>query len=83
MVRHALALYNLLISVNADKRRNEDCYWNNAYGVNSAPLVRTIIDCLYSSNRFFSPLFLYQGPFTAGFSRIVLMLYLRLIIRLR
>ena len=48
MIRHAMATYNLLGYLNADERRNDDCYWNNTYGVVSAPLVRTMIDCLYN-----------------------------------
>ena len=48
MIRHAIATYNLLFYLNADERRENDCYWNNTYGVVTAPLVRTLIDCLYN-----------------------------------
>lgn len=48
MVRQAIATYNLLFYLNADERREGDCYWNNSYGVVSAPLVRSMIDCLYN-----------------------------------
>jgi len=48
MIRQAIATYNLLFYLNADERREQDCYWNNAYGVVTAPLVRSMIDCLYN-----------------------------------
>ena len=48
MMRQALATYNLLFYLNADERREQDCYWNNKYGVVAAPLVRSMIDCLYN-----------------------------------
>jgi hypothetical protein len=43
-----LATYHLLFYLNADERREQDCYWNNKYGVVTAPLVRSMIDCLYN-----------------------------------
>jgi hypothetical protein len=48
MMRQAIATYNLLFYLNADDRRDNDPYWNNSYGVVSAPLVRSMIDCLYN-----------------------------------
>jgi hypothetical protein len=48
MIRHAIATYNLLFYLNADERREQDTSWNYAYGVAAAPLVRTLIDCLYN-----------------------------------
>jgi len=48
MIRQAIATYNLLFYLNADERREQDCYWNNSYGVVTAPLVRSMIDCLYN-----------------------------------
>ena len=48
MIRQAIATYNLLFYLNADERREQDCYWNNDYGVVTAPLVRSMIDWLYN-----------------------------------
>jgi hypothetical protein len=48
MIRQSIATYNLLFYLNADERREHDCYWNNNYGVVTAPLVRSMIDCLYN-----------------------------------
>jgi len=48
IIRQALATYHLLFYLNADERREQDCYWNNNYGVVTAPLVRSMIDCLYN-----------------------------------
>jgi hypothetical protein len=48
IIRQALATYHLLFYLNADERREQDCYWNNKYGVVTAPLVRSMIDCLYN-----------------------------------
>jgi hypothetical protein len=48
MIRQAIATYNLLFYLNADERRAGDCHWNNTYSVVSAPLVRSMIDCLYN-----------------------------------
>jgi hypothetical protein len=48
MIRQAMATYNTLFYINADERREGDCYWNNTYGVVTAPLVRSMIDCLYN-----------------------------------
>jgi hypothetical protein len=48
VIRHAKATYNALFYLNADERREQDCYWNNQYGVVTAPIVRSMIDCLYN-----------------------------------
>ena len=48
MIRQTIATYNLLFYLNADERREQDCYWNDNYGVVTAPLVRSMIDCLYN-----------------------------------
>lgn len=48
MIRQAIATYNLLFYLNADERRDGDCYWNPNYGVVTAPLVRSMIDALYN-----------------------------------
>jgi hypothetical protein len=62
MIRHAIATYNLLFYLNADERRDEDCYWNQNYGIVSAPLVRSMIDCLYNITA------ILQDPATLGAS---------------
>jgi hypothetical protein len=46
MIRHSIATYSLLCYLNADERRANDIYWNNAYGAVTAPAVRSMIDCL-------------------------------------
>jgi hypothetical protein len=48
MIRHSIATYNMLFYLNADQRRDEDCFWNNNYGVVTAQVVRSMIDCLYN-----------------------------------
>jgi len=48
MIRHSVATYNMLFYLNADKRREDDCFWNNKYGVVTAQVVRSMIDCLYN-----------------------------------
>ena len=48
MIRHAIATFKLLCYLNADERRTQDPYWDNSYGVVTAPLVRSMIDCLYN-----------------------------------
>jgi hypothetical protein len=48
IIRQALATYHLLFYLNADERREQDCYWHTEYGVVTAPLVRSMIDCLYN-----------------------------------
>ena len=49
MIRQSIANYNLLFYLNADERREGDCYWNPKYGVVTAPLVRSMIDALYNT----------------------------------
>jgi hypothetical protein len=48
MIRQAIATYKLLFYLNADERREGDCYWHSSYGVVTVPLVRSMIDCLYN-----------------------------------
>ena len=48
MIRQSIATYNILFYLNADERRENDPYWNEAYGVVTSPLVRSLIDCLYN-----------------------------------
>ena len=40
--------YDLLFYINADERRETDCYWRPVYTIVSLPLVRNMIDCLYN-----------------------------------
>jgi hypothetical protein len=46
--RQAIYTYNLLFYLNADERRETDCYWRNAYTIVALPLIRNMIDCLYN-----------------------------------
>ena len=48
LVRQAIYTYNLLFYLNADERRETDCYWRNAYTIVALPLIRNMIDCLYN-----------------------------------
>jgi hypothetical protein len=48
LVRQAIYTYNLLFYLNADERRQNDCYWRNAYSIVTLPLIRNMIDCLYN-----------------------------------
>ena len=48
MIRQAIYTCNLLFYINADERRETDCYWNPAYTFVTAPLIRSLIDCLYN-----------------------------------
>ena len=48
MIRQSLAAYHLLFYFNAVERRENDCRWNHNYGVVTAPVVRSMIDCLYN-----------------------------------
>jgi hypothetical protein len=48
MIRQAIYTTNLLFYINADERRETDCYWTPAYTFVTAPLVRSIIDSLYN-----------------------------------
>lgn len=48
LVRQAKYTYNFLYYINADERRETDCYWRDVYTIIAAPLVRSMIDCLYN-----------------------------------
>jgi hypothetical protein len=48
LTRQAIYTYNLLFYLNADERRETDCYWRNAYTIVALPLIRNMIDCLYN-----------------------------------
>jgi hypothetical protein len=48
LVRQAMWTYDLLFYLNADERRETDCYWRNGYTIVTMPLVRNMIDCLHN-----------------------------------
>jgi hypothetical protein len=48
MIRQAMYTCNLLFYIHADERRENDCNWNPAYTFVVAPLIRSLIDCLYN-----------------------------------
>jgi hypothetical protein len=48
LIRQAQHTYDLLFYINADERRENDCYWKPAYSVVALPLIRNMIDCLYN-----------------------------------
>jgi hypothetical protein len=48
MIRQAMHTYDLLFYVNADERRENDCYWRSEYTMVMLPLIRGMIDCLYN-----------------------------------
>jgi hypothetical protein len=48
LVRQAMNTYDLLFYMNADERRETDCYYRTGYSIALLPLVRTMIDCLYN-----------------------------------
>ena len=48
LMRQALRTYDLLFYLNADERRETDCYWKPEYSVVILPLIRNMIDCLYN-----------------------------------
>lgn len=48
LIRQAMRTYDLFFYLNADERRENDCYWRPAYSVVILPLVRNMIDCLYN-----------------------------------
>jgi hypothetical protein len=48
LTRQAMRTYDLLFYVNADERRETDCYWRPVYTIVTLPLIRNMIDCLYS-----------------------------------
>ena len=60
LIRQAMHTCNLLFYTNADERREKDCYWTPAYTFVTAPLVRSIIDCLYNIT------FILEDPKTNG-----------------
>lgn len=49
MIRQAMYTYDLLFYLHADERRENDCHWKPAYTFSSAPLVRSLIDCLFNT----------------------------------
>jgi hypothetical protein len=48
LTRQAMQTYDLFFYINADERREKDCYWRPAYSVVILPLIRNMIDCLYN-----------------------------------
>ena len=48
LVRQAMNTYDLMFYLNADERRDNDCYWRPAYSVVAFPLIRNMIDGLYN-----------------------------------
>src|SRR5271157_463149 len=48
LIRQAMYTYDLLFYLNADERREGDCYWRNTYTIVTLPLIRNMIDCLYN-----------------------------------
>jgi hypothetical protein len=48
LIRQAMHTYDLLFYINADERRETDCYWRPEYTMVSLPLIRNMIDCLYN-----------------------------------
>jgi hypothetical protein len=48
LIRQAMTTYDLLFYLNADERRETDCYWRTRYSVAALPLIRNMIDCLYN-----------------------------------
>jgi len=48
LVRQSVYTYNLLFYLNADERRETDCYWRNTYSIVVLPLIRNMMDCLYN-----------------------------------
>jgi hypothetical protein len=67
LMRQAMWTCDLLYFVNADERRKDDPYWQPQYTIVTAPLVRSIIDCLYNITliledpRYYGPLFRKSG----------------------
>jgi len=60
LMRQAAITVNLLFYINADERRESDPFWTPAYTFVTAPLVRSIIDCLYNIT------FILQNPRVNG-----------------
>jgi hypothetical protein len=48
LIRQAMYTCDLLFYLHADERRESDCYWKPAYTFVSAPLIRSVIDCLFN-----------------------------------
>jgi hypothetical protein len=48
LLRQAMRTYDLLFYINADERRETDCYWRNYYSIVTLPLIRNMIDCFYN-----------------------------------
>jgi hypothetical protein len=48
LTRQAQHTYDLLFYINADERRETDCYWRSSYSVVTLPLIRNMIDSLYN-----------------------------------
>lgn len=48
MIRQSLRTYDLMFYLNAEERIGKDCYWRNEYGVVTATVVRSMIDCFYN-----------------------------------
>ena len=48
LIRQAMCTYDPLFYLDADERRETDCYWRTAYSVVTLPLIRNMIDCLYN-----------------------------------
>jgi hypothetical protein len=48
LMRQTMHTYDLLFYLNADERRETDCYWRAAYSIVTLPLIRNMIDCLYN-----------------------------------
>jgi hypothetical protein len=48
LIRQAMHTSDLFFYVNADERRETDCFWRNTYTIVTLPLVRNMIDCLYN-----------------------------------
>lgn len=51
MIRHAMYTCDFLFYVHRDETRENDCYWKPAYTFVSAPLIRSLVDCLYNVTR--------------------------------
>ena len=51
LIRQAIWTCKLLFYINADDHRDNDSAWDPAYTFVTAPLVRSIIDCLYNVTR--------------------------------
>ncbi len=48
LMRQMLHTYALLFYLNADDRRQNDCYWRTSYSIVTLPLIRNMIDGLYN-----------------------------------